>query len=350
MAQQNYTSYNSLNSGLTDNSTTCLAVDTNNLLWVGSQGGLNSFDGVFWEDHTGDLPSPSVRCLELDSMGGLWVGTLGGLARYDGFAWTHFDTSNGLFNNQVNCVAFDSLNNPWVGTSQGLYRYDGRNWHVELDSSALEPTFVNITKLRFVKDSLIICTMNGGIGYLYNGIIDWYSSFLTGLPDNSSFDVELTEGGSRLFACPQGGLLMHFFSGQWFNWNIINSPGFPSNSLTCLEKLDSNLFLAGTLGAGVFEFSFQLGQPVTSVFDTTNHFLPDNYVSDIIVDLNGSVWIGTISEGVVLWGGASSVFENSRERRVVGEFDLLGRKKEALSGFIFRVYSDGSTEKLFYPN
>ena len=45
--------------------------------------------------------------------------------------------------------------------------------------------------------------MNGGIGYLYSGSISWYSSFINNLPDNSSYDVEVTEGGKRLFACPQ---------------------------------------------------------------------------------------------------------------------------------------------------
>ena len=60
----------------------------------------------------------------------------------------------GSCTNQINCLAFDENNKLWVGTSSGLFSYDGRNFNLELDSSSVEPSFINVTKLLFNGDSL----------------------------------------------------------------------------------------------------------------------------------------------------------------------------------------------------
>ena len=73
---------------------------------------------------------------------------------------------------------------------------------------------------------------------------------------------------------------------------------FSSNSLTCLEKIDSNLYLAGTTGAGLFNFSFFCRRTIYNSFDTANGSVPDNYILDVKKDLFEVVWIGTES---VVW-------------------------------------------------
>ena len=85
---QNYSVFNTTNSGLIDNSTTCLSKDSLGNVYVGTQWGLNSFDGSAWVDYSSELLNPSVRCVEFDDNGFLWVGTLGGLSKFDGFSWT----------------------------------------------------------------------------------------------------------------------------------------------------------------------------------------------------------------------------------------------------------------------
>ena len=81
--------------------------------------------------------------------------------------------------------------------------------------------------MLFKGDSLVVSTMNGGIAYLYAGSSVWYNTFFGGLPDNSSFDIEILGDNSIIYAAPQGGLLMHHYSNTWFNWNVINTPFFP---------------------------------------------------------------------------------------------------------------------------
>ena len=72
---QNYSVFNTTNSDLIDNSTTCLSKDSLGNVYVGTQWGLNSFDGSVWVDYSSELLNPSVRCVEFDDNGFLWVGT-----------------------------------------------------------------------------------------------------------------------------------------------------------------------------------------------------------------------------------------------------------------------------------
>ena len=217
-AQQGYVVYNTNNSLLLDNRVNCISVDSNNTKWIGTEWGLNSYNDFLWEDFSSFVNYSSVRCVEFDSSGILWVGTLDGLFRYDGFNWSHYSSQNSILTNQINCIAFDKNNTLWAGTSSGLFSYDGRTFELELDSSSVEPSFINVTKLLFKGDSLIISTMNGGIAYLYAGSIVWYNTFFGGLPDNSSLDIEVLGDNSIIYAAPQGGILMQHYSGSRFNW------------------------------------------------------------------------------------------------------------------------------------
>ena len=52
-------------------------------LWVGTRQGLAGFDGVTWQNFSGDLlPNPGVLALASDADGALWIGTMDGLTQY----------------------------------------------------------------------------------------------------------------------------------------------------------------------------------------------------------------------------------------------------------------------------
>ena len=52
-------------------------------LWVGTRQGLAGFDGVTWQNFSGDLlPNPGVLAIASDADGALWLGTMDGLSQY----------------------------------------------------------------------------------------------------------------------------------------------------------------------------------------------------------------------------------------------------------------------------
>jgi diguanylate cyclase (GGDEF)-like protein len=69
-----------------------------------------------------------VYFLEFDASGRLWVGTERGVDTWDGSRWSHYDTGDGLAWDDCNLNAFaeETDGTVWIGTSGGLSRFKPR--------------------------------------------------------------------------------------------------------------------------------------------------------------------------------------------------------------------------------
>ncbi len=80
-------------------------------------------------DANAGLSNSHITCIHQDSRGFLWVGTNDGLNRYDGYSFHVYrqipgDTT-GMFNNIVNAIFEDSHGTLWMSTyNRGFYSYD----------------------------------------------------------------------------------------------------------------------------------------------------------------------------------------------------------------------------------
>jgi signal transduction histidine kinase/DNA-binding response OmpR family regulator/streptogramin lyase len=121
--------------GLSQNSVSALVQDHHGFLWVGTQDGLNRFDGYEFKVYRPDVDDPGaisdgmVTALALDGNGGLWVGTRHGglnyyLRREERFV-TYRAGPGGPAGNYITnlLVARDGL--LWVATSEGVSRRGG---------------------------------------------------------------------------------------------------------------------------------------------------------------------------------------------------------------------------------
>ena len=74
------------------------------------------------------LSQASIHCIYQGSKGFIWIGTESGVNRYDGFNFIVYtpDVRNpkSLSNNWVYSVYEDHLGNLWMGTDDGLNRFD----------------------------------------------------------------------------------------------------------------------------------------------------------------------------------------------------------------------------------
>ena len=69
------------------------------------------------------LPGNDISCLYLDQDGVLWVGTSGhGLARFYQGKWTRYSTDNGLASNSIDYIIEDDAGWLWIGSNAGLMR------------------------------------------------------------------------------------------------------------------------------------------------------------------------------------------------------------------------------------
>lgn len=119
-----------INDGLSQSSVTCILQDDNHSLWIGTQDGLNRFDGknfeIFNSDGTDGLESEYIRCGVKTMDGKLWFGTSNGLTVYDPEKEV-FNTyvTGGTTTLQIESISVDESQKLWLGTiGYGVLSFD----------------------------------------------------------------------------------------------------------------------------------------------------------------------------------------------------------------------------------
>ena len=122
----------SINEGLSQSSVTCILQDENHALWIGTQDGLNRFDGkqfeVFSSDDSDGLKSEYIKCGIKTDDGRLWFGTANGLSVFDPKTehFKHF-TLPGKIALQIEGICKDQKGILWLATSgKGVVSFDPR--------------------------------------------------------------------------------------------------------------------------------------------------------------------------------------------------------------------------------
>ncbi|MBW6461346.1 MAG: hypothetical protein K0B08_12310 [Bacteroidales bacterium] len=96
----------------------------NNILWIGTLGGLVEYDLVntnttFYNNANSGLPHNWVQEITIDANGTKWIGTWsGGMASFDGTNWTVYDMSNTVLpSNYIRSIAIDNNGTKWIAAS-----------------------------------------------------------------------------------------------------------------------------------------------------------------------------------------------------------------------------------------
>jgi ligand-binding sensor domain-containing protein len=247
--------YNSTNSILADDYILCLAIAPDSALWVGMRsGGVARLKDSSWHEFwTGNSPLPSDHIMEISfDLDTVWIATYGGLVRLIDTSWTVFNSSNsGLPYNTLYSVVIDPDHNKWIGTSgKGVTKFDGVTWTTYNESNSDLPNNY-IATLRW-RDSLWIAMGNSGVATL---------------------------NGSR-----------------WTIYNTSNS-GLPDVYVFSLAQDRDAMWIGTAKGAARFDGA------TWTVLDTANSPLPNKYVRSMAVDRNGNTWFGTL-DGLAQYNAA----------------------------------------------
>ncbi|MBK9424022.1 MAG: T9SS type A sorting domain-containing protein [Bacteroidetes bacterium] len=173
--------YNSGNSPLPSDSTTCTRFDLAGNVWIGTSNGLAFKSGTNWAIYStvnSGLPNNVITTINATNST-IWIGTLGGLVSFDGTTWTQFNTTNsGLPNDSVTCLEWDNNGKLWIGTRNGLASFDGSIWNVFTEANSDLSRYIIDLELDIHDRLWISCGIKTGIQINTSGVYYVESSIL----------------------------------------------------------------------------------------------------------------------------------------------------------------------------
>jgi ligand-binding sensor domain-containing protein/signal transduction histidine kinase len=273
--------------GLPQNPVRAMAQTRDGYLWLGGDGGLARFDGlrfIPFDVREGMRGEPVSSLLE-DASGNFWIGTLGGglICLRDGH-FSAYTISNGLPSDAITALVEEGTNRLWVGTQAGLaFLEDGKFVAVK---GAEEFNGRSITAL--FKDP------RGSVWVGVSGVgVFEFSAGRFRLPPDSSPEgllrdthCLLVDKAGRIWIGAGDDYVLCREGNEWRRYRIPRHLARPYvNSFA--EEPDGTVW-AGSVSEGLFEFTEGKVLPVNA-----SGGLPDNFVESLFVDREGNLWVGT---------------------------------------------------------
>ncbi len=257
------------------------------------------FDQLNVED---GLSQNTVNCILKDSRGYLWIGTNDGLNRYDGYQFTVFRNDKNdeysLSDNKVYTLLESQDGRLWVGTRDGLNVYDRttgqfrRRLHRPADGKRLKSGFIR----AIYEDSegrLWVGAMEGGLYLKQKGSEAFVSAALPGVqaPVDVSSLLEDSRGDLWIATSANGLFRLRPGSREPEAFTVVDALQKSNYAKKLYEDRQGRLWV-GTQGDG----AYLLGQDRGLL----HHFKPEkgDIVKDIIEDGQGNIWMASDGGGI----------------------------------------------------
>jgi ligand-binding sensor domain-containing protein/serine phosphatase RsbU (regulator of sigma subunit) len=260
----------SLEQGLSQVSVITLLQDSYGFIWIGTQDGLNRFDGYEFlvyrnqPSDAGSLSNSYIRSVIEDRDGNIWIGTRDGLNKLDRSTNKFVKYLNqpgnpeSVSSNDIHQVLQDREGSIWVGTGRGLDRLD-----IESGTFTRFPFPVNTGN-----------DISGAGGFIYE---DEQNRLWFGTNTGVFVLDRQTERYARVFQNDR-----------------VNPGSLSSNNVRSVLDTGRGYVLVGTSGGlDVFDRISDVFRPVNFTYDLfAGKF---DGISSMAEDGNGTLWVGTDS-------------------------------------------------------
>lgn len=163
-----FTNY-TINEGLSQSSVTCIVQDEVYTLWVGTQDGLNRYNGrefkIYNSDNTPGLKTDYYTCATTDRKGDIWFGTVNGLSHFNlkEETFQSFFPKNTQGFNIKRIIVLESEKLLIATAESGLFEFDpNQKSFKDLSRNLPSSQLIDITQIN--KSSVIISTNDKGLG------------------------------------------------------------------------------------------------------------------------------------------------------------------------------------------
>jgi len=325
--------------GLSQSSVTAIFQDKQGFLWIGTQDGLNRYDGytvVIYKTNPEDPFSISdnwITCITEDTSGNLWIGTAGGgLNKFDKYNErftkyrTQTDNKNSLSADRIRCLHVDLDNNIWIGTEGGglnIYDPERDSFDIYLANSSAQGGFSGFTVVSVVEDSknqVWIGTDNNGL-YSYDKtsrkLLNYSENFKSSV--NISMDqisILYADFNDMIWIGTENGLfLLDPKSSKLSTIPLQKEIKWEATKIhiISIQRDSENTLWIGT-NNGLFIKDIN-----ENTFYPHQHnprdpqSLSENHVLSIIEDVTGIIWIGTNAGGLNKFDRKRSLFVHFKQ-------------------------------------
>lgn len=283
----------------------------------------------------GGLSQSVVNCLFQDSKGYLWIGTQNGLNRFDGESFDVYSYSPSdsfsISNNWIYAISEDLEGNLWVGTKGGLNKYLRNENHfrriIYQTGYAYDVTQYSYDILCLKDGKVIINTPP--VLSVYDPAKGRFSHFESKLEyDGAVKDVKipiLEDGDDKIWIASTKGLVVFSIKTEEFAFQEFrNKRGIliVSPNVTAIYKDKNGKVWTGTT-SGLFGFNRKTNQVEEAQFEIskTEKFSFENIcIRAIAEDKNGNLIVGTEGNGLFVISGnlPASVQNYSSENSEIG--------------------------------
>jgi ligand-binding sensor domain-containing protein/serine phosphatase RsbU (regulator of sigma subunit) len=306
-----------IENGLSQTSVNCLIQDSKGFLWIGTQDGLNKFDGynfkVFKNEpsDTNTLTNNFINCISEDSEGNIWIGTNLGLNEYNIYTekFTHYlfnpEDINSIREDEVYDVYQDKSGFIWIKTENYLSRLNPRSnkfRHYEHYNDVFNFISVNAKFPIFEdhKNQLWVGTKDG-LNY-FDRKLEIFKRYNHD-PNNSNsissnkIKVIFEDKDHNLWIGTENGLNKFIWETETFKryFHDRNNPNSLSNNTIndIYEDHECNIWITTDDGLNKFD-------KISETFTVYDKFMVNNeqiivtYFTDIIQDKTNILWLGSV--------------------------------------------------------
>lgn len=301
-------SFLNVNNGLSNNQVNAIVQDENGFIWVGTEDGLNRFDGFQCKtyksqsDNNESIAFNRINRLYCDKNGDLWISYVGeGVSRYnyreDRFIHYTFDNSESIFGPAPIRVFFeDNEGNLIIGGSSGLRIFDEKN-NVFKD-------FFEVFNLKLEGENVII-----------NSIVEDTRNQLWLATSNETYVISADRNHIEHISINQDVKNSNRWTQQVVlgpdsliyiikqNYILTTTPDL--NSINYFRDFDQ--YISGIVFNRKNDIWVGTEKLIrisnNKIFTyTANRFddssIPDDIIRSIYMDNNGTLWVGTWTEGL----------------------------------------------------
>jgi len=290
----------SIKEGLSQSTVNAIIQDNKGLIWIGTQDGLNRYDGYEFIHYkkqltdTNSIPDNNIQALYEDTKGNIWIGTYGsGVAIYNPKTnqFKRINTTNSKLSDDI-IMCFKEHNDVmYIGTKRGglnVYDYNNKT----LKPIGIENNFsIHVRDIEISNNTVFVVTSLGGIHFLDKSI--WIKVLDT-------IQIQMMELiNEKLWLGGVNGEVYYNESNN-YKFEKLNIESFNSAGIWGISADNTDGLWLGTFGSGLIKINQHNNKLVNRFYNKKDdvNSISHDVILTLFKDKDDGIWIGTLGGGV----------------------------------------------------